>query len=153
LQNFPVVDSVTNGGGMTTINGKIHSTASTQYRIEFFSNDTIDGAGYGEGQTFLNFVNATTDPSGNASFTKMVTQIAAGKGVTATATDPAGNTSEFSGAIGQLLNISTRLNVQTGAKVLIGGFIINGSESKSILVRALGPTLAQPPFNLSGVLI
>src|SRR5262249_38690140 len=42
--------------------------------------------------------------------------------------------------------------VQTGAKVLIGGFIINGSESKQILVRALGPTLGQPPFNLSGVL-
>jgi hypothetical protein len=152
LQNYPKLTSVTNSGGMTTINGTLNSAANTMYRIEFFANDAIDPTGYGEGQVFLGFKNVTTDPSGNIAFNAPFPQIGAGQRVTATATDPAGNTSEFSAAIGQLLNISTRLNVQTGAKVLIGGFIINGSQSKSILVRALGPTLAQPPFNLSGVL-
>jgi hypothetical protein len=152
LQNYPKLTSITNSGGMTTVNGTLNSTASTMFRIEFFANDAIDPTGYGEGQTFIGFKNTTTNPAGNTSFNASFAQISANQRVTATATDPNGNTSEFSAAIGQLLNISTRLNVQTGAKVLIGGFIIDGAESKSILVRALGPTLAQPPFNLSGVL-
>jgi hypothetical protein len=38
-------------------------------------------------------------------------------------------------------NISTRGRVGTGAEVMIGGFIIQGSERKSVLVRALGPSL------------
>src|SRR5262249_54394195 len=38
-------------------------------------------------------------------------------------------------------NISTRGHVGTGDGVLIGGFIVSGHDSKSILVRALGPSL------------
>src|SRR6266567_4612415 len=39
----------------------------------------------------------------------------------------------------QLLNISARLKVLTGDNVLIGGFIITGSDNKQVLLRALGP--------------
>jgi hypothetical protein len=42
-----------------------------------------------------------------------------------------------------LFNISTRLNVGTGSNVLIGGVIVQGTGSKTILFRALGPTLGQ----------
>ncbi|MFZ1220556.1 MAG: hypothetical protein WAO00_14780 [Chthoniobacterales bacterium] len=42
---------------------------------------------------------------------------------------------------GKLLNISTRLRVQTGDAVLISGFIITGSEPKQVLVRGIGPSL------------
>jgi len=59
-----------------------------------------------------------------------------------TATDPNGNTSEFSPEAGQLLNISTRLRVQTGDNVLIGGFIISGTDPKKVMVRGIGPSLA-----------
>ena len=41
----------------------------------------------------------------------------------------------------QLLNISTRMRVLTGDKVLIGGFIITGSESKKVIIRGIGPSL------------
>jgi hypothetical protein len=44
-------------------------------------------------------------------------------------------------AISQLLNISTRANVRTGDNVLIGGFIITGADPKSVIVRAIGPSL------------
>ncbi|MBV9010209.1 MAG: NF038122 family metalloprotease [Verrucomicrobia bacterium] len=44
---------------------------------------------------------------------------------------------------GLLGNISTRLNVGTGNNVLIGGFVVGGSGSKQLVLRALGPTLAQ----------
>lgn len=40
-----------------------------------------------------------------------------------------------------LRNISTRARVQTGDNVLIGGFIVTGSTSKKVIVRALGPSL------------
>jgi plastocyanin len=44
-------------------------------------------------------------------------------------------------ASSKLSNISTRALVQTGNNVLISGFIITGNGNKSILARALGPTL------------
>jgi len=40
-----------------------------------------------------------------------------------------------------LLNISTRLQVITGDKVLIGGFIITGTDPKKVIVRGIGPSL------------
>jgi hypothetical protein len=42
----------------------------------------------------------------------------------------------------QPLNISTRMRVQNGENVLIGGFIISGTQNKKVIVRALGPSLA-----------
>jgi predicted outer membrane repeat protein len=41
----------------------------------------------------------------------------------------------------RLANISTRLRVETGDNVLIGGFIVTGSMQKRIIVRALAPSL------------
>lgn len=50
-----------------------------------------------------------------------------------------------------LANISTRGFVQTGDNVMIGGFILGqGAESRQVLVRVLGPSLA--PFGVVGVL-
>ena len=43
---------------------------------------------------------------------------------------------------GQLLNISTRMEVLTGNRVLIGGFMITGSDPKKIIVRGIGPSLS-----------
>src|SRR5262249_27042022 len=37
-------------------------------RIEFFANTTADPSGYGQGRTYLGFINVTTDGPGNASF-------------------------------------------------------------------------------------
>jgi hypothetical protein len=70
--------------------------------------------------------------------------------ITATATDPNGNTSEFfppNGAV-ELANISTRGSVGTGDSILIGGVILNsGTGQRNFLIRALGPSL-----NVNGAL-
>jgi len=50
----------------------------------------------------------------------------------------------------RLGNVSTRGQVGTGNNILIGGLIIGGSTPKPIVVRALGPTLAQ--FGVTSVL-
>jgi len=43
-----------------------------------------------------------------------------------------------------LANISTRLRVQTGDSAMIGGFIITGTQPKTVLVRGIGPSLPVP---------
>ncbi len=50
----------------------------------------------------------------------------------------------------QALNISTRLRVETGDNVMIGGFIITGNAPKSVAIRGIGPSLSD--FGLSDVL-
>jgi hypothetical protein len=57
---------------------------------------------------------------------------------------------KISAITSRLLNISTRLRVQTGDNVLIGGFIITGNVSKKVIVRGIGPSLQQS--NVQGVL-
>ncbi len=42
---------------------------------------------------------------------------------------------------GRAGNISTRGQVQGGDQVLIGGFIVGGTQTKTVVVRALGPSL------------
>ena len=41
----------------------------------------------------------------------------------------------------RLVNISSRMRVGTNDDVLIGGFIINGTQSKKVMLRAIGPSL------------
>src|SRR6266853_3216154 len=56
----------------------------------------------------------------------------------------AANTAPVPGS--QLSNISTRAFVQTGDNVMIGGFIVQGTQSKEVIIRALGPELI--PFGI-----
>ena len=48
----------------------------------------------------------------------------------------------FTGNQSKLLNVSTRMLVVTGERVLIGGFVLTGSEPKKIAMRAIGPSLS-----------
>lgn len=41
-----------------------------------------------------------------------------------------------------LLNVSTRVRVQSGTSVMIGGFIVSGNLPKAVVLRAIGPSLA-----------
>jgi hypothetical protein len=50
----------------------------------------------------------------------------------------------------QPLNLSTRGNVSGGDGVLIGGFVITGTDAKTVVLRALGPSLSS--FSVPNVL-
>ncbi|HEV8609880.1 MAG TPA: right-handed parallel beta-helix repeat-containing protein [Thermoanaerobaculia bacterium] len=106
LQNFPVLSSANVKSGQTTISGTLNRSPKASFRVEFFSSDACDPSGFGEGANFLGSANVTIDMSGNASFAVTLSvESSAGQVVTATATDPNGNTSEFSAcqsiAVGQ----------------------------------------------------
>ena len=51
------------------------------------------------------------------------------------------------GSPATLGNLSTRGSVESGANVLIGGFILGGSEASTVVIRALGPSLAGKGLN------
>ncbi|MBV9925252.1 MAG: DUF4214 domain-containing protein [Acidobacteria bacterium] len=95
LQNYPVLTSVTNLGGSTSVGGTLNSKPGATYQIDFYANASCDPSGHGEGQTYLGSTQATTDSAGNANFNALFAT-PAGQVFTATATDGAGNTSEFS---------------------------------------------------------
>jgi CSLREA domain-containing protein len=103
LQNYPILLSATPvppGPGQITggerIHGSLNSTPNTTFRLEFFWHHLGT-------RTFLGFANVTTNSQGNVTFTINTTSsdpmgppsAPAGDPVTATATDPGGNTSEF----------------------------------------------------------
>lgn len=99
-QNFPVlVSAVTEND--TTINGSLDSSPETDFVIEFFYSDAKDPSGNGEGQVYLDTWTVTTDANGHYDLVDFNpnTPVPAGKWITATATDPDGNTSEFSNAV------------------------------------------------------
>ena len=77
----------TNESNQLILTGTLNSTASSYYRIEFFANTSQDGTGYGEGQSYLGFVNVATDGSGNATIsTTLTANVAVGSFISATAT-------------------------------------------------------------------
>ncbi|MDQ6695942.1 MAG: CSLREA domain-containing protein [Actinomycetota bacterium] len=104
LQNYPDISSVRPAGTGTVVDGTLDSHPSSTYLVQLFANPTCHSSGHGEGKRYLGEVDVTTDADGSASFSDTLTfALAASDVVTATATDAAGNTSEFS-ACAQLQN-------------------------------------------------
>ena len=101
LQNYPVLTAVDSDAVGTTVEGSLDSRPNTTFRIEFFSSHETDSSGHGEGETLLGTTDVTTDGTGMAVFSvTLPSRLSWGHFLTATATDPAGNTSEFSAVLG-----------------------------------------------------
>jgi hypothetical protein len=96
-QAFPVLTSAAVNGSNTVIQGVLTGAANTTFTLEFFRNTGADSSGFGQGQRFLTAAMLTTDAAGHATFSVTVTGgVNPGDFLTATATDAAGNTSQFS---------------------------------------------------------
>jgi hypothetical protein len=179
LQNYPVITSAAFAGPKLNVSGSLTSRPNLTYRLEFFGNSTGDPSGFGEGRFYLGSLGVTTDNNGNATFTASLDSSPGYQKIVSTATDPAGNSSEFSASVdiagppptptptptatptgtpsptptpGFVANVSTRLPVGTDDNVLIEGFIVQGpvGSIKKIIVRAIGPSLA--PFGVNDAL-
>jgi hypothetical protein len=111
LQNFPVLTSAQSTGSSITIAGILNSTASTTFTIEFFSNP----AGTSQGRTFLGSTSTTTNGACSGAFNAVLAQtVSAGLNITAAATDPSGNTSEFSAAVASTATLTAANATVTG---------------------------------------
>jgi hypothetical protein len=105
-QNFPLIQTAAFGAN-TEITGVLHTAPDTLYQLDFYADPPCSSfpREFVQGKTYLGSSQVTTDGSGNASFDVMVAAAEAGSRIAATATDPAGNTSEMS----QRLPFSTNL--------------------------------------------
>jgi len=98
LQNFPILQAVTTGAS-THVVGKLDSTPSTTFDLDFYANPACSNfpREFVEGRTWLGTAPVTTDATGHAAIdVTLPVATEAGARLTATATDPSGNTSEFS---------------------------------------------------------
>ncbi|NCS56849.1 MAG: hypothetical protein GPJ16_07780 [Microcystis aeruginosa G11-04] len=109
LQNYPIFTSAEVVGGTATLIGYLNSEANKEYRIEIFANRTQDASGNGEGEDYRTYITVTTDDNGHADFTLSLSNAERLYSyITGTATNPDGNTSEFSPSItltGELPNL------------------------------------------------
>ena len=93
-QNYPVLSAIQ---GSTVVTVGLDSLPNRIYGVDLFRNNRCDPSGYGEGREFLQTFQMATDSSGQVSVSlDLMGMIDPGDGLTATATDPDGNTSEFS---------------------------------------------------------
>jgi len=84
-------------GKTVTIRGSIDSTTNGSFEIELFANGSCDRLGYGEGEYPIGGGTVFTDGTGAGTFSFTLPHTVRDARVfTATATDAAGNTSEFS---------------------------------------------------------
>ncbi len=97
LQNFPIIASITADANSINVKGTLNSSASSSFNLDFYRNSACDPTGHGEGEHLIGSTPVTTDAQGNANFdiTFAVSTLSS-ELLTATATDQAGNTSEFS---------------------------------------------------------
>ncbi len=96
LQNYPLLSSAVSTSSSTTVQGTLNSTPNTTFTIEFFTNTTCDSSGFGEAQQSLGTTTVTTDAACIVGFIVNLPFAVGGQFITATATDPNGNTSEMS---------------------------------------------------------
>ena len=165
-QNFPIL--LTAGpaaplGSGTHITGVLNSTASTTFDIDFYSNPACAPRAqeFLEGQDYIGSTPVTTDGSGNTSFdVTLPTTVEPGARITATATDPSGNTSEFSQRLifsmtpasgppagGTSLTVNGMLFAD-GATVTIGGAPAGGvTVVNPAKITASAPSLAAGTLN------
>ncbi|MEZ4592400.1 MAG: hypothetical protein R3D55_14840 [Chloroflexota bacterium] len=91
-QNYPVL---TTAPGSPIVKVALESTPNTTYQIDMYLNDSCDPTGFGEGEEYFMTFPQQTDSQGFLQFQFSLGGVT-GRYFTATATDPAGNTSEFS---------------------------------------------------------
>jgi len=100
-QNFPELSSITNDGANITVQGKLEKSApGSMFTIQFFSNPSSSNPGcIRQGQLPIKTaqsIKVQTDANGTAVINIVLPIAMAGGYINATATDPLGNTSEFS---------------------------------------------------------
>jgi hypothetical protein len=140
LQNFPVLTTVMSTSSSTTIQGSLKSIPSTAFQIDFYSNAAVDPSGNGEGAQYFNSTTINTDNNGNATINvTFQVPLGTGRAITATATDPNGNTSEFSatdatGATGSVQFSASTLNVVEDIGVATVTVLRTGGTSGTLTV-------------------
>ncbi len=100
LQNYPVLTSAIPGTDQVIVQGRMNSGSYGTFLIQFFSSPALDTSGYGGGKNLLGSTYVTTNSNCVTAFdVTLPVSVPLGQYITSTATNAAGNTSEFSFSI------------------------------------------------------
>lgn len=148
LQNHPVLDRVTvTAGGGINLGGSLTSTPATTFRLEFFFSPEADASGHGEGRDWLGAVDVVTGGDGVAAIEWSAAGLGSGPGfVAATATDPSGNTSEFSPALALASAPVTNTTIRINGRPAVGTVTVTNEAE----VTLLGPAPSVLRYTLDG---
>lgn len=133
FQNYPQLISVrTNDANEVIISGVLESLPNRQFTLEFFTIQTCDPSGHGEGRRLLGSTTRTTNDQGTVSFSvNMAGEVSTGAFLTSTATNKDGNTSEFSDCL-RISSLDTSASFlierQTGNVFADGSFNASGAD-------------------------
>jgi uncharacterized repeat protein (TIGR01451 family) len=95
-QNYPTLSLAQSNGTATMINGSLYSVPATTFVLQFFASPSQSASGFGQGKTLVGSDSVTTDASGNVTFSvPLPASVTPGEYVSATASVPGGDTSEF----------------------------------------------------------
>jgi CSLREA domain-containing protein len=159
-QNYPLITSaIADAVAMeSTISGTLNSLPGTVFTIQIFTNASCDPSGYGEGHRLIRTMTVTTDINGQALINALFlsTYIDPANFITATATDPAGNTSGFSNCI-QVVDAGSITPTPTPAAMSFKPFfdpseILYGPRCTPDTVR-LSVEIGNPPEPIAYVLL
>ncbi len=148
LTNFPILDTALLIEA-TSAGGTLDAVAATAYTVDVYLSDACDASGNGEGGSHVGAVEVTTDATGHAAFVVPLSQSPAdGDVLTATATDAAGNTSEFSPctspATPTTTTIVTTTTIDTTSTTGLGSTTtVRTTSTSTTIFRPPPPTL--PP--------
>ena len=125
---------------MESHRSRVRSTATgVTYRLDFFVNNATNASGYGEGGIFLGSGNVTTAGDGTAQFlAAFPVMLTYQQFITATTTDPANNTSEFSRSVRPSTPPEVVVDPMPTNNVPIGqpaGFCVQGAGSPPIFYQ------------------
>ncbi len=150
-QNFPVLSNVLSGAS-TRVRGSLNSKVGRAYTLQFFASPTGDPSGYGEGQVYLGQTNLTLTAACSSGFTAYLpASVPPGWVVTATASDPNGNTSEFSAWISALTVPPLRLTATNGGALTLS-WTNNGGSFVLQQTYSLTPPITWSPVTNAPVL-
>jgi hypothetical protein len=117
-QNFPIIESATQLAVDLHITGTLNSQPSTTFDVDFYANPACSRFPFDfvQGQTWIGSTQVTTDASNIAPIDVTIPglEIEPGARISATATDPQGNTSEFSQRI--VVNTNPRYGAAAGGQ-------------------------------------
>ena len=124
-QNFPELSFIRPLATSTVVEGSLNSLPDQQFTLEFFAN----GLSENEGEIPLGRRNVTTDGNGDATFAFQLPKVVSAQmSITATATDVAGSTSEFSAPT----NVCTKIDLEEDDSLV-------GSPGRDVLCGLGGP--------------
>jgi YVTN family beta-propeller protein len=140
------LSQVVNIGAPVALDAIVSGTASQNYL--WFDNGVAlsDGNGIYGTSTPVLYLSEGATPAETGVYSCVATNSAGSQSSRTVALDVIGTSTP-----GRIVNLSSRRFVGTGANVMIAGFVVNGSGSKALVLRGIGPALAD--FGVPGLLI